>query len=379
MAIVKQDAIIGGVRDVVTGVRRCVRCVMPANYPGISIDADGICNFCRYFDTHWGLWIASDEVKARSEAKLRRIFAAAKRKGKPYDALLGISGGKDSSYCLYLCQEVYGLKVLTFTRDNGFLSDESKARIEQLVKVFSVPHFYYQNPMAVELAGIFMRKTGNFCTPCELGTFNPNIVVAREYDIPLIVLGSSGRTDGTPPKFLNPWDPWYFNKVIKGEPCYERLTKSGVARNYFIQEGLARLLGRRRIICLPNYVEWDEEEIAELFAREYGIQFGEEHSDCIVDGVKDYLYSKKCGGASPKVVKYSLLVRSGKISREEALARIEEDEEQDCVLGLGRFLELTGMTVEEFEAASERSPEPYLKGISRVFNFLRRRMRLQAI
>lgn len=376
MVFVKQD--IEKVDDIMTGVRRCVRCVIPENYPGIIFDTEGVCNFCRYYDTHWGSWVASAEKQTRSEAKLRRIFEAAKRKGKPYDALVGISGGKDSSYCLYLCREVYGLKVLTFSRDNGFISDEARARIEQLVKVFDVPFIEYQIPLALELASIFMRKTGNFCAPCELGTFNPAIEIARKHDIPLILLGSSSRTDGAPPKSLNNWDPWYFARVLKGEPCQKQALQSGIARNYLFREGLARVFGRRRILCLPDYIEWDEEKIAELFQQKYGIRFGEEHSDCIVDGVKEYLYRKKCGGSGPKVVKYSLLIRGGQMTREEALEQIRDDEKNPPIPGLDRFLELTGMTYEEFETASEKSPEPYLAGLPRLFNTVRRMIRHQA-
>ena len=361
-----------------TGVKRCARCVMPENYPGIAFDAEGVCNFCRYFETHWGSWVASEKEQARSEAKLRGIFEAAKRKGKPYDALIGISGGKDSSYCLYLCHKVYGLKVLTFTKDGGFLSDQAKARIEQLVKTFGVPHLYCQDPLAPELSGIFMRKTGNFCAPCELSTFNLHAIIAREYDIPLVILGSSSRTEAGPPKSLNPWDPWYFGKVLKGEPYRERVHCSLYGRNYIIREGLARLFGRRRIVILPDYVDWDEKKIFELFEQDFGFRFGDEHSDCWASGVARYLYRKKCGGNDPKVCKYSLLIRTGKMSREEALERLSRIEDNRQPPELDRFLELIGMTRGEFEAASERSPDPYLTGLPRLFNSFRRRVRRQA-
>lgn len=359
-------------------VRRCARCIMPENYPGVTLDADGVCSHCRYFETNWGPWVASAEKQTRSEAKLRRIFEAAKRKGKPYDALVGISGGKDSSYCLYLCREVYGLNVLTFTRDNGFVSDEATARIEQLVTAFKVPFQHHKVPMARELARIFLLKTGNFCAPCQLGTFNLATDIARKYDIPLVVLGSSSRTDGAPPKSLNPWDPWYFDRVLKGEPCREQVRKTGVFWNRLVGDGIAQVLRYRRIICLPEYVEWDERKISELFKRDFGIDFGREHSDCVADGVKDYLLRRKCGGSDPTIVKYSLLVRSGQMTRERALEQVGKDNKNPPAHGLDHFLELISITPQEFEAASNRSPAPYLRGMPQIFNALRRRIRRQA-
>jgi tRNA(Ile)-lysidine synthase TilS/MesJ len=60
---------------------------------------------------------------AASEAELRQILAAASgRKGGQYDCLVPLSGGKDSTYVLYLCARVYGLKVLAMNFDNGFQS-----------------------------------------------------------------------------------------------------------------------------------------------------------------------------------------------------------------------------------------------------------------
>ena len=148
-------------------VRRCVRCIMPENYPGVTYDSEGVCNFCRTFDRYWGSWMESADERVNSESKLRNIFEAVKRKHRQYDALIGLSGGKDSSYMLYLCREVYGLNVLTFTNDSGQMAEEAKGRIEKLVKAFGVPHIYCREPLFPELSGVFMRKTGHFCTVCR--------------------------------------------------------------------------------------------------------------------------------------------------------------------------------------------------------------------
>jgi hypothetical protein len=358
-------------------VRRCVRCVMPENYPKVTFDAQGVCNFCRYFESTWGPWVASAKEQARSEAKLRRIFENAKRERKPFDALLGISGGKDSSYMLYLCHKVYGLRVLAFTRDNGFMSDGSKVRIERLVKTLGVQHLYCREPLAEELAGVFMRKTGNFCGPCELLSFNTHAVVAREYDIPLIIVGSSSRTEAPAPKYLNPWDPWYFKNVLKGEHYRERLRCSFFSRNYLISQAVAHVFGRRRIVVLPEYIDWDEAKIFELFEREFGFVFGQEHSDCWASDIARYLYRKKCNGVDPLVAKYSLLIRSGKMSRADATEKLSKIGNNLPPPNLDRFLKATGMTLQEFDAASERSPTTYLTGLPLLFNALRRKVRRQ--
>jgi len=358
-------------------VRRCVRCIMPENYPGITFNSEGVCSFCQYFDAKWGSWVNSAEEQRRSEAKLREIFEAAKRKKRPYDAIIGISSGKDSSYCLYLCKEVYGLNVLTFTKQSCFLTDEAVTKIDRLVKIFDVPHIYYHDPLSPELAAIFLRKTGNLCTACELSAFNTTAVLARDYNIPIIVLGNSSRTEASVPKSLNPWDTFFFNNVMKGEGYRERIRDSFYRHNYLVSEGIRQLLGLRRIVLLPDYVEWDEEKIADLFKSKYNYEFGAEHGDCWAHEVANYLFQKKCHGVHPRVAKCSMLVRSGKMTREEAMSAISDIEEGKEIPGLDRFLKVCGMTEDEFYAASEKNPQPYIKGLSQLINFLRRKIRRQ--
>jgi hypothetical protein len=358
--------------------RTCTRCVMPEGYPGVILDVEGVCNYCRTFDRQWGQWVNSLDAQIKSETKLRGIFEAAKNKKKRYDALLGISGGKDSSYALHLCREMYGLNVLTFTKDGGFLSDEAKERISTLVKYYRVDHIYYHDPLFPDLARIFLLKTGNFCAPCELSTFNISAIMAREYDIPLLILGTSSRTEAGAPKSLNPWDPWYFEKVTKGEDLQERIACSCYGPNYIMREGLSRLLGHRHIVLLPDFVPWDEDEIRRFFGRKFGFSFGGEHSDCWATGIASYLYGQKLNDIDPNVGKCSLLVRTGKITREEAMERLNTPQEDTNLRHIDRFLKTTGLTHDEFEAASQKKPTPYLGTVTRMFNILRKKIRRQA-
>ena len=60
-----------------------------------------------------------------------------KTKKEDYDCLLLFSGGKDSSYALYRLVEM-GWKVLTFTFDNGFISDVAFSNIERITSKLGV-------------------------------------------------------------------------------------------------------------------------------------------------------------------------------------------------------------------------------------------------
>jgi hypothetical protein len=166
-------------------------------------------------------------------------------------------------------------------------------------------------------------------------------------------------------------------KVMKNEGYKERIRNSFYQKNFLVTEGIRHYLGTRQIVLLPNYVEWDEEKIAALFKEKYDYAFGVEHSDCWAHEAANYLYQIKCGGFHPNDAKSSMLVRTGKMSREQAMAELTGSIDISNVGELDRLLETLGVSVEEFEAAGEKTPQEYITGISRFINFIRRKVRGQ--
>ncbi len=101
----------------------CVRCGLASDYPGISFDADLLCSECTAYSTY----VERAQVYFKPEAELARILASADHDGE-YDCLALLSGGKDSTYVLCRLADM-GLRVLAFTLDNGYISDQAKANI----------------------------------------------------------------------------------------------------------------------------------------------------------------------------------------------------------------------------------------------------------
>ena len=87
--------------------------------------------------------------------------------------------------------------------------------------------------------------------------------------------------------------------------------------------------------------------------------------------------ARKLGGNDPEVAKLALFVRTGKLTRAEALERMEALDSSEAEANLDRFLETTGLTQSEFEESRDLSPAPYLTGIPRLFNEVRKRVRRQ--
>lgn len=77
----------------------CKRCVMDTNGdPDITFDKNGCCNYCTKALRLQGEVPVPGDL-SRVEALFTRIKA--EYKDAPYDCLIGVSGGLDSSYIIY--------------------------------------------------------------------------------------------------------------------------------------------------------------------------------------------------------------------------------------------------------------------------------------
>ena len=119
--------------------RSCARCLLPASVPGLLIDAEGMCHFCRSTPP-------ADELAVR-RARLREQMESvidSHRGARPYECVLAFSGGKDSSYTLKLLVEHYHLRVLAVTVDNGFLSVDTLDNCRAVCNGVSVDHVVFR-------------------------------------------------------------------------------------------------------------------------------------------------------------------------------------------------------------------------------------------
>lgn len=119
-------------------MRICARCVMnDQGDPSISFDADGICNYCTEALKQKDLVYFPNNEGAR---KLESLIAQLKQAGEThkYDCLMGISGGLDSSYLLYLGACEWGLRILAIHVDDGFNTEVSNRNIARLAALPNV-------------------------------------------------------------------------------------------------------------------------------------------------------------------------------------------------------------------------------------------------
>jgi hypothetical protein len=318
----------------------CSRCLNDTFVPGITFSDEGLCSICREYEK-WQERL--DDFEALETLWLKRLEDC---KGKgTYDVVLGVSGGKDSTYVLSKLVNKYKLKVLTFTIDNGFLNDWGRERIHSVTDFLGVDHCFV--PVEQKNLAAFYRYsiqlTGAPCTACSYFIYATTISLASKHGIPLAVHGRSRSQMFRffSPESTDPFLPFIYAGLQDADEhtvkaTYEKvfaIIKESFSQEFYdqIRAFLPDLSQGKPAEFLPYFLyhSYDEEIIVDHIQEHVGWSRPDNfeilsHYDCDAHDAAGYLY--EIAETRPHIVpEISVLVRNGMLSRQEALARIEKE------------------------------------------------------
>ncbi|MEO1287259.1 MAG: amino acid adenylation domain-containing protein [Chloroflexota bacterium] len=170
-----------------TEVIHCTRCGLSSNYPGTTFDDNGVCNICRAYDGYKDR--AQQYFRPMAELEALAEKMKAKSTGE-YDCIALMSGGKDSTYMVYRLANM-GLRVLTFTLDNGYISEEAKANVRRVTNALGVDHFFAETPHMNSIFVDSLRTYANVCNGCFKTIYTMAGQLAQQKGISTIVTGLS--------------------------------------------------------------------------------------------------------------------------------------------------------------------------------------------
>lgn len=152
----------------------CSNCTLSDNIFSVKINENGLCNYCEQHAKH----TKAEESTLLEEKEQQFRKACSEYSHLPYQVLLAYSGGKDSSYTLYLLRKKYGLSVLAVTFDNGFLTQQCRQNIHEVTSNLGVDNITIK-PSFSKLAKAFqftgenevfpkkaMERASSICTSC---------------------------------------------------------------------------------------------------------------------------------------------------------------------------------------------------------------------
>ena len=158
----------------------------------IRITSNGLCNQCIEWEENLQEF---NNYRQNAREQLPKIFKKIKEEKHEYDALVSLSGGKDSSTALILAKKKYNLNILAFTTDKGNFYNGVKEKINDLTDRLGVDHIFVKAPKPilnkVFQFGITTLSTGGIqCKICGGLVHIP--ILSRfmlNYDIPSIITG----------------------------------------------------------------------------------------------------------------------------------------------------------------------------------------------
>lgn len=318
----------------------CARCILPETFPGIVIDAEGVCSHCRKAE---GKSPHVEDEKKKYAGKFADLLIslnirieAAGASARTYDVLMAYSGGKDSTYTMSLLRKKHGLRVLAFSFDNGFLSPAAAENIRNVTDALGVDHIMFKPHWGI-LKSIFvaaaerelyskktLERASTICTSCIGLVKALCLKYAIEQNIPLVAFG---------------WSPGQApmeSSIMKNNPALIKMAQQtilqplksvvgDVLNAYFLQENHYAMPDRFPHNIHPMAWEYYNETMILKEIQQYGWTAPQDtdsnSSNCLLNAYANEIHIRKYG-FHPYVWEIANMVRDGIMLRPEGYEKI---------------------------------------------------------
>ena len=299
----------------------CSRCVYDdVNTPNIIFDGDGICNYCRQIDDMKNKYKTGTP---EGERIFREIVEKIKEdgKGKPYDCVMGVSGGTDSSYMAYLAVEKYGLRPLAVHLDNTFNNAIATENIHKVLKALNidlVTHVVATKEAEDIYRAFFKASVIDFDVFADIGVPQLLYRTAAKYGIKYQLEGHSYIAEGISPLGTMYADGKYLKSVHEIFGSVKLETFPNMSLFDFIKWIAVYRIEKIRPLW---YVRYSKEDARELLKNKFNwIYYNGHHLENRTGAFQHSVLGPQKFGIDSRANSLSASVRSGKISRESALA-----------------------------------------------------------
>jgi len=310
------------------GYQMCTRCVMDTTAEEITFDANGVCSFCHYFDREIKPILErahSGEGKKIFEQMVKNIKESGKR--KPFDSVLGISGGTDSSYLAYLAKELE-LRPLVVHVDTGWNSPESERNVKSLVSRlgFELEIIQVDWEEMRDLQTAFYKASVKNCEIPQDHAFLAALYrKAAEIGVHYILTGGNLWTESILPRSwgYNAGDLRHLLAIHRrfGTKPLRNFPMLSFWKRYFYYPFIRGI----KEIRLLNYVPYDRAEAKRILSEKFGWQdYGLKHYESVLTRFFQGYYLPTKFGIDKRKAHFSSLILAGQMTREQALEELKK-------------------------------------------------------
>ncbi len=329
------------------GIQICSRCIYDATVPKITFDEKGVCSYCKMIDDIDKQFRAGTK---EGEKEFDLICEQIKKdgKGKKYDCVIGVSGGTDSSYMVWLAVQK-GLRPLAVHYDNTWNTNIATQNITNVLNKLNVDlytHVVDNVEMDDIFKSFFKASVPDLDSPTDLALAEVLYRAAGKYGVKYILEGHSYKTEGVSPLGYNYIDGGYIKTV-------QRKFGSKKIKTYPLMDFASFLkwitLKRIKKIRPFWYIKYNKEEARTMLEKEFGWQYyGGHHLENRMTAFWQSYYTPTKFDIDQRNNSLGASCRSGFMTREKAFDEYSKAPHMEDDL-LDYFIKRLGFSQEEFE------------------------------
>ena len=295
------------------------------NDPDIIFNENGVCNHCLNYQKEENKLPKTEKERT---AQFERQIAEIKKNGvgKKYDAILGVSGGVDSTYLAWLCKE-NGLRVLLMHCDNGWNSELAVMNIQNLCEKtgFDLHTFVMDWDSFKDLQLAFIKAgVVDIELPYDYALYILMFKIAKKYGLKTVLSGHNLVTEGTyMPK------SWVHDKIDLanildihkkfGTKRLKKYPKMGVLKFLYYQR-----TEKLKSYKLLNYVSYNKAEVKKFIIEKLGWRdYGAKHYESIFTRFYQGYILPRRFNIDKRQFHLSVLIQSGQITKQQALEEMK--------------------------------------------------------
>ena len=296
----------------------CNRCVMDATDTKIKFDLRGYCDHCITYDQQiLPNWHTDERGKRALEAMVFEIKKEGK--DKDFDCILGMSGGIDSSYLLYLAKKELGLRPLVFHVDAGWNSQIAVNNIEKLVDGLGLDLYTevidWEEMKDLQLA-FFKSGVPHIDTPQDHAFFATMYKFAEQHSVRHILTGANFSTECV----RNPLEWMYYQSdSIQLRDIHRRFGTRPLVKypvtNILRHKVYLPYIRRIRVLRPLNYVPYIKADAMKFLQENFGWQpYPQKHFESRFTKFYESYWLPKKFGYDTRRVQYSSLIVAAKLT-----------------------------------------------------------------
>ncbi|MBT5073836.1 MAG: N-acetyl sugar amidotransferase [Kordiimonadaceae bacterium] len=307
----------------------CKRCIYTSDFPLITFDEEGVCNYCHDHDDMCKEYPTGEEGQKRLEKLAEDVIKAGK--GKPYDVIIGVSGGCDSSFMMHQAIEL-GLRPLAVHFDNTWNSTIATQNIRKMTEQLDIDLYTIvaDNKEYDDIYKAFIKAgVPDIEAPTDIAFAAVMYKAAAKFGVKYSFNGHSFRTEGVSPLGWLYMDGKYIADVHKkyGKIPMKTYPNMTILKQFkwMIFNGVKQI----RPIYYTNYIK---EDVKKMLIDKYDWEwYGGHHLDNRFTAFYHRYFMPKRFGIDMRIIEQSALVRCGQLTREEAATEMAKVPYEDPV------------------------------------------------